>query len=145
MSNNPINDSRAYLTPLRSISTSGGAVKHALKCTEDSFNGFGEAYFSYVELGAVKGWKKHHQMTCNLVVPVGSVKFVVRYAESDFDQFIIGEDNYSRLTIPPGVWFAFKGLTDRDSIVLNVSDIVHDPNESEKCELASINFQWRDL
>ena len=37
------------VTPLQQISTPGGDVWHALKSTEESFQGFGEAYFSWVE------------------------------------------------------------------------------------------------
>ena len=37
------------VTPLQQISTPGGDVWHALKSTEESFKGFGEAYFSWVE------------------------------------------------------------------------------------------------
>mgnify|MGYP001410549270 CR=1 FL=1 len=54
--------------PQQQISTAGGEVWHALKSTEDSFIGFGEAYFSWVEPGAVKAWKQHLHMTMNLVL-----------------------------------------------------------------------------
>ena len=46
------------LTPLRVIKGESGNVMHALKQQEESFSGFGEAYFSTVYSGAVKGWKK---------------------------------------------------------------------------------------
>ena len=42
------------VTPLRRIFSIGGDVLHALKSTEVSFKGFGEAYFSWVEPGAIK-------------------------------------------------------------------------------------------
>ena len=64
------------LTPLRIIGVKGGDVLHAMKDTDDGFSGFGEAYFSSIEKGCIKGWKKHTNMTLNIVVPVGVIKFV---------------------------------------------------------------------
>ncbi len=65
------------LTALNIIEGPSGNVLHALKGHEDSFNGFGEAYFSTIHHNSVKGWKRHRQMTLNIVVPIGSIKFVL--------------------------------------------------------------------
>ena len=66
-----------YLTQLKDIGTNGGSVLHAMKKSDDGFRGFGEAYFSVVDYGIVRGWKRHREMTLNLVVPVGEIKFVL--------------------------------------------------------------------
>jgi len=65
------------LTPLKVITGENGGVLHALKNNEDSFAGFGEAYFSTVQHRAVKGWKRHREMILNIVVPSGSIRFVL--------------------------------------------------------------------
>ncbi|MFM9945495.1 MAG: dTDP-4-dehydrorhamnose 3,5-epimerase, partial [Bacteroidia bacterium] len=65
------------LTKLNIIEGQAGNILHALKSDEDSFNGFGEAYFSTVNFNAAKGWKKHMQMILNIVVPAGAIKFVL--------------------------------------------------------------------
>ena len=41
-----------------------------------AYNGFGELYFSEVNFGEIKAWKKHKKMVMNLIVPCGEVKFV---------------------------------------------------------------------
>jgi len=64
------------LSPLSRINTEGGDVLHGMKWIDAGYAGFGEAYFSWVVKGAVKAWKRHTRMTMNLVVPVGSVRFV---------------------------------------------------------------------
>ena len=71
-------------------------------------------------------------MNMNLIVPEGFVKFVF-YDEkfNYFEEYEIGTKNYFRITVPPGLWFAFKGLGKRN-LVMNIADIEHDPNESEK-------------
>ena len=99
------------ISPLKQIpSVHGGDVLHALKTNEESFQGFGEAYFSWIELGSIKAWKQHIRMTMNLLVPVGTVCFV--FSDSDrksFRELRIGSDFYCRITVPPKIWFGFKG------------------------------------
>ena len=94
---------------------------------DSTFCGFGEAYFSTIQKDKVKGWKRHHRMTCNIVVPVGKVKFVL-YCQDSFEEYILSNEEYSRLTIQPLTWFAFKGLSN-SNLILNIADILHDDNE----------------
>ena len=65
------------LTPLKKIGHPKGDVFHAMKSSDEGFCGFGEAYFSVVSHNAIKAWKRHHEMTLNLVVPVGKIRFVL--------------------------------------------------------------------
>jgi len=132
---------------LKVINHPKGDIFHALKMSEEQFSGFGEAYFSTVNFDEVKGWKKHLQMTSNLIVPAGIVKFVVcdlrenSDTKNEFFEIILSPDNYYRLTIKPGLWYAFKGLAD-NNIVLNIANIEHNPDESENKDLESITYNW---
>ena len=65
------------LHTLKHIIVPKGDIYHALKSTDEGYEGFGEAYFSQIEHGQVKGWKRHNRITLNIVVPVGAVKFVI--------------------------------------------------------------------
>jgi dTDP-4-dehydrorhamnose 3,5-epimerase len=134
------------LTPLSRINTQGGDVLHAMKQSDAGFVGFGDAYFSWVSAGAVKAWKRHTRMTMNLVVPVGQVRFVFRCVNADgveeFRVEDIGVDRYARLTVPPGIWAGFQGLSTHQSLVLNIASIPHDPNEVERLALSDINYTW---
>ena len=133
-------------TSLKHIRVPGGDVLHALKITDEGFDGFGEAYFSMVEFGAIKGWKYHKRMTMNLIVPLGSVKFVFDEkcpANCAFSETIIGLNNYSRITVPPKVWFAFQGQESPFSIVLNIANIVHDWEESERLSIEELPYDWK--
>ena len=65
------------LTKLNIIDTLGGNVMHAMKKSSEGYSGFGEAYFSEIDKGAIKAWKKHKNMVLNLVVPLGKIKFVI--------------------------------------------------------------------
>ena len=57
-------------------------------------------------------------------------------------QEIVGESNYSRITVPPGIWFGFQGLASTKSLVVNIANIVHDQKEVEKKSLDYFNFNW---
>jgi len=97
------------MTPLKQVHVEGGNVLHALKNTDNGYNGFGEAYFSWIDNGSIKAWKRHMRMTMNLIVPVGNVQFVFLTDEgSIIGQEIIGENNYVRITVPPGIWFGLR-------------------------------------
>ena len=61
-----IDISGVELSPLKIIDVPLGNVMHALKNEETSYKGFGEAYFSTVECGMTKAWKRHRKMTVNL-------------------------------------------------------------------------------
>jgi len=130
------------LTPLNQIHHPKGDIYHAMKKSDDGFDGFGEAYFSTVHKNDIKGWKKHRDMTLNLLVPIGEIKFVA-YNEDlkEFFSVKISQNNYQRLTIKPNLWLAFKGI-DENSMLLNLASIEHDPNESENMELTSIQYEW---
>ena len=82
-------------------------------------------------------------MTMNLVVPVGNVRFVF-FSMDDCKYRVeeIGSDHYARLTVPPGIWFGFKGLSSSSSLVLNMSSIVHDPYEVSRLNLSDIEYSW---
>ena len=71
-----INIEGVILTPLKKITHPRGNILHAIKENDIGYAGFGEAYFSELTTGQIKGWNRHKYMTLNLIVPVGSVKFV---------------------------------------------------------------------
>ena len=128
------------LTPLKKIHHPLGDIYHAIKKSDNGFINFGEAYFSNINRGCVKGWKRHARMVLNLVVPVGEIKFVI-YNEflKEFYSVKISQKNYQRLTIDPGLWVAFEGI-DETNILLNIASMEHDPSESESASIDTFSF-----
>jgi len=129
--------------PLKIIKLPSGNVMHVLKKNDYKNWIFGEAYFSKIKFGKIKAWKYHLKMTLNLVVPHGKVKFVF-YSEKlkRFKIVEIGEKKYSRLTVPPKVWFGFKGISKNESTILNLANIQHNPKEVLARNLKDIKFNW---
>jgi len=142
----PVILSDIYATPLQRFATGGGDVMHAMKSSDYGFLGFGEAYFSWINSGAVKAWKLHRRMTLNLVVATGLVR-IVFYLPSAKGLRVedIGDINYVRLTVPPGVWFGFQGRSVTPSLLLNIADIPHDQSEVEQRSLIDIPYDWEPL
>ena len=130
------------VTPLKRIALAGGDVLHGMKRGEPGFVDFGEAYFSQIEKNAIKAWKRHVRMTLNFVVPVGAVQFVFIDSEGTIREEEVGLDRYIRLTVPPGLWFGFRGLAAPYSLLMNIADIPHDPAEIERKELGEFKFDW---
>lgn len=135
------------LHPLKHIQVPKGDIYHALKSTDDDFCGFGEAYFSEIEAGMTKGWKRHNRMTLNLVVVSGKIRFVIyddrtqspTYGE--FQEITLSPDqNYQRLTIAPGLWMAFHGEADNTSMLMDIIPEPHDPTEADKKDLSELDF-----
>lgn len=143
-----INIEGVILTPLKKIHHPKGDILHGMKKNDNGFNVFGEAYFSTIKDGEIKGWNKHKCMTLNLVVPVGKVVFVIydnrekSKTKGNFFKIEISLDNYQRLTVPPGVWLAFKGKSNDTNLILNISDMEHDPDEIERMDLDQIDYNW---
>ena len=139
--------SKILVTSLAQIEVPGGNVMHAIKTTDLGFSDFGEAYFSSINYTSIKAWKRHTKMTMNIIVPVGRVLFAFAIKnENDFYEFRseeIGGDNYSRITVPPMIWFGFQGMSPGGSLALNIANIAHDPNEIERLNLEKINFPWK--
>jgi len=117
------------ITNLRQIPHEKGDIYHGLKKSESSFVEFGESYFSFIRYNEVKAWKRHSKMVCNLVVPIGEVEFILydqresSSTKGEVMKLILGTNNYKRVTVPPGIWYGFKGLSQGKNLLHNIASI----------------------
>ena len=134
------------ITPLKQIRDERGAVLHMLRTDAPHFAGFGEVYFSVVNPGVIKGWRRHTQMTMSLTVPKGRVKLVLADGEGAVQEVILGEDaeEYQLVTVPPMVWNGFQCISAEPAIIANCASIVHAPEEAQRLPLDSseIEYTW---
>lgn len=128
---------------LKSFKNDKGDVFRAFRKNEDKIGTFGEVYFSWIKKNAIKGWKLHKKMQMNLVVPVGSVRFVFYYKKK-FKEIIIGEKKYCRIYVPSNIFFAFQNVSKQKSLVVNYSNIIHQKNkEAINLNLKELNYIWK--
>ncbi len=133
---------KVTLTSLKQIYNPKGDIFHGMKKSDAGYDGFGEAYFSTIHKGDIKGWKKHTRMTLNLIVVRGEIEFVVydEYTKKFFSTKL-SSNNYQRLTLKPDSWMAFKGIGE-DNMLLNIANLEHDPDEAINIDLKEIIYEW---
>ena len=139
------------IEPLRVIADELGAVLHMLRSDSASFTRFGEIYFSEINPGAVKAWKRHRTMTQRLAVPVGRIRIVLYddrpgspTAGATLRHELGRPDAYALLTIPPGVWYGWESLSAQASLMANCADETHNPEEAEHVDvLTALPQEWR--
>ncbi|MFA6217275.1 MAG: dTDP-4-dehydrorhamnose 3,5-epimerase [Candidatus Omnitrophota bacterium] len=136
---------------LKILQDERGKVMRMMRCDSPYFSKFGEIYFSTVNSGAVKAWKKHLKMTQYFAVPVGKIALVIYddRAQSSSQgvcmELEIGEDNYCLVKIPALLWYGFKGTAEIPSLIANCADIPHDPDEIIRTEPSDkrIPYTWK--
>jgi len=127
-----------------------GGVKHMLKKQWPEFKDFGEIYFSIINSGVIKGWKKHDNTTLNYTVPVGNIRVVIfdpnkkSSTYSKVQEIELGERNHVLLTIPPNVWYSFGSLNNEKAIICNLINIEHSGDTHHETELNNdiIPYKW---
>jgi len=127
-----------------------GSVLKMLRSDDQQFAGFGEMYFSTVNPGVIKGWKRHREMTMTLSVPAGRVLLVLYDDRTGsrscgtVQECEIGPHAYQVVTIPPLIWSGFMGLGDTPSILANCASIPHRPDEADGRDAhdPSIPYRW---
>lgn len=146
---NTIHD--VIITPLLRYFDERGTVMHIMKATDPQFKAFGEVYCSSVFPGMIKGWHLHHRVTLNYVVLSGAIRFVMYDARPQsptygtVQEMTMGSNRYVRVTVPPGIWSAFQGISNDPALVCNLLDFPHDDSETERCSIDKndIPYQWR--
>ena len=54
----------------------------------------------------------------------------------------LSQNPYLRLTVPPKIWFGFKGASNGVNLICNVADIGHDPSEIERKDVNNFQIDW---
>ena len=138
------------ITPLRQIPDERGKIMHMMRADDPQFERFGEIYFSMIYPGAIKAWHLHTKMTLNYAVVAGMVKLVLYDSRSssptkgEIQEIFLGEQNYVRVKIPPGIYNGFKGVGTSPALVANCATIPHDPAEIQRLDPFSkdIPYSW---
>ena len=138
------------VTPLQVLGDDRGHVMKMLRADDKHFRSFGEIYFSTVHQGVVKAWRRHKEMTLNYAVPVGEIQLVLYDGRSEatsyqsVQEIHLGRSNYQLVTVPPGIWYGFKGLSSETALVANCASIPHDEREIERADIEDglIPYDW---
>ncbi|HVI50683.1 MAG TPA: dTDP-4-dehydrorhamnose 3,5-epimerase family protein [Candidatus Sulfotelmatobacter sp.] len=122
---------------LKRVPDDRGSVMRMLRTDDPHYKGFAEVYFSTVNPGGVKGWKRHNEMTMNVAVPVGHLLYVLYDDRPDsltkgmVQEIDMGPHDYKMVVIPPGLWTGFKCLSETLTLVANCPSILYRPGEAD--------------
>ena len=112
------------------IKNKKGNIKKFLNKKDSIFRGFGECYFSEIKSKNFKGLKKNLTTFQMLTVISGNVKFFLiddRIKKKlTKKEFILDDNkNFKKLIIPKNVWYGFKNLSKKTSIIFNFLNYEH--------------------
>lgn len=140
-----------FLFKLGQIFDERGAVFHYLKINDDAYHDFGESYFSIINPNVIKGWKLHKNGHQNFCVPHGKIKIVLfdnrkkSLTQGNWEELVLDDnENYFLLSVPPGLWYSFKGISSYPSILANTLNIPHNDLESSSLPLKNdlLRYEW---
>jgi len=128
-----------------------GKVMKMVDNKSNPFVQFGEIYFSFVNPGVVKGWKKHLRASQFFCVPVGTIKFVFfddrpdSLTKGQIEKIECGEINYQLIKMPSGVWYSWKAISVFPAMIASLTSEPHDPAEALAAEINNngiIPYHW---
>lgn len=111
---------------LRVIPDERGRLMETLRCDDELFIKFGQAYITTAYPGVVKGWHYHQVQIDNFVGLQGMLKVVLYDDREDsptrgeVNEFFLGVHNPVLLQIPRLVLHGFKAIGTQEAILLNL-------------------------
>ncbi len=129
-----------------------GRLMEMLRCDDDLFIKFGQAYLTTAYPGVVKGWHYHRVQYDHFVVVKGMMKIVLYDPRPDsptcgvVNEFFMGEHNPVLLQIPPLVYHGFKCIGEQEALVVNLSTEPYRHDDPDEHRAAphdpSIPYDW---
>jgi dTDP-4-dehydrorhamnose 3,5-epimerase len=137
---------------LRLIPDERGYLMEMLRNDWPEFETFGQVYITAVYPGVVKAWHYHKLQTDFFICVSGMGKVVLYDSREDsptrgeINEFYLGIQNPMLLTIPPGVYHGFKGISPELTLIINVPTRTYDYETPDEYRLDphdnNIPYDW---
>ncbi len=136
---------------LKVIPDERGRLAEILRSDDEIFIKFGQVYFTTVYPGVVKAWHYHKKQYDNFCVVKGMLKLVLYDTREDsptkgeINEFFIGDHNPMLVQIPNNVYHGFKGISETETVVINISTEPYspdNPDEFRKPAHGEIPYDW---
>jgi dTDP-4-dehydrorhamnose 3,5-epimerase len=102
--------------------------------------------------GVVKGWHYHKKQLDNFVCVKGMIKLVLydgrekSKTKGEVNEFFLGEYSTILVQIPKNVYHGFKGISEEQAIIINMSTMPYDPKDPDEYRLPAhtkeIPYEW---
>lgn len=138
---------------LKIIPDDRGRLMEILRRDEKLFMEFGQVYMTTAYPGVVKAWHYHKKQTDHFTCVAGRIRLALYDARPDSKTFK-GVEEYELsleapilVQIPPLVYHGFKGVSDKESIVINTPTYPYDPKKPDEYRIDAydndIPYDWR--
>jgi dTDP-4-dehydrorhamnose 3,5-epimerase len=137
---------------LRLIPDERGYLMEMFRSDWEEFEKFGQVYVTAVYPGVVKGWHYHKLQTDHFICVKGMAKVALYDNRDDsptkgeVNEFFLGEQNPTMLTIPAGVCHGFKGISTEMTLIVNVPDQLYNYGEPDEYRFPAhspeIPYDW---
>jgi dTDP-4-dehydrorhamnose 3,5-epimerase len=137
---------------LKVIPDERGRLMEILRRDDEIFDKFGQVYMTTVKPGIIKAWHFHKIQTDNFCCVKGRIRvglYDARQASKTFGKtmdIVVSLDNPKVISIPPGVYHGFKGVSQEESIVINTPTESYNPRNPDEYRQDPANkdipFNW---
>ncbi|UCF68328.1 MAG: dTDP-4-dehydrorhamnose 3,5-epimerase family protein [Acidobacteriota bacterium] len=113
---------------------------------------YGQIHVTTLYPGVVKAWHRHRRRADVIAVVAGMARLGLyderqgSATEGELNQFFLGVHAPMRITIPPGVWFGFKGMGTDEAVIVVLTSQPFDPRDPDEDRLDplvnEIPFDW---
>ncbi len=131
-----------------------GRLMEILRCDDEIFKKFGQVYMTTALPGAVKAWHYHKIQTDSFTCIIGKICLALYDAREasptfkEINEFILSPEEPQLIQIPNLVYHGFKGISDIESIVINVPTESYNRLTPDEYRLDpyenDIPYNWRE-
>lgn len=137
---------------LRVVPDERGHLMEMLRCDDEVFEKFGQAYITTTYPRVVKAWHMHRVQDDNVVCVRGMVKLVLfdnregSPTKGELTELFLGEHRPVLVHIPRGVHHGWKCISDRESYIVNMPTEPYDYENPDEDRLPpdtdEIPYDW---
>ena len=137
---------------LKVIPDERGRLMEILRDDDDIFERFGQVYMTTVYPGVVKAWHYHKKQTDHVTVVHGMIKLVLCDRREDsatcgqIEELFVGEHNAVLVKIPPLVLHGWKGIGEKEAVVINIPNNHYDHDGPDELRLPydseEVGYDW---
>jgi dTDP-4-dehydrorhamnose 3,5-epimerase len=141
-----------HIKELRFIKDDRGKLMEVVRNDDPFYSRFGQAYVTTAKPGVVKAWHYHKIQDDNIALVSGKIRFGLYDAREGSEthgevmDISMDEEDPQLIHIPKGVFHGFKGLGDRESMVMNVPTEAYDHESPDEYRVDpfdnDIPFDW---
>ena len=138
---------------LKIILDDRGKLMEIMRCDDEVFERFGQAYFTTALPGVVKAWHYHKKQDDHFVCVAGKIRlglYDVREGsktKGEVNEFTLSLEDPFLVKIPKGVYRAFKSVSGAESMIINIPTMAYNPKEPDEYRIDAfdndIPYDWR--